>query len=453
MKHKIIQSLIFASILSSVGLLTGCGITKSNKTVTVQSVATLAGLTDVIQQQHFVGVVSTGKEESVNKDSGRKVKTVNVKEGDIVNAGDILFVYDEQDMQDKLETEKLQLEIDKANLESEKKALENLEKAQAKASADKQLDYALTIREQELGIREKEYNITKKEKEIKSMEDGIGDVNVTAPFAGRITKAGKPDAADTEGEEEQGYTDMPSDDSSDSAFIKIVEIDNYRIKGTINEQNRGDIVEGDIMKIYSRTNEDRTWTGEVSEINYKETQKNTQDTFGETDENTSSSKYTFYVSIDDLDGLIIGQHVYMKVDDGYEPDGKIRLNTSFINDIDTSPWIWAEDSNHKLEKRSVTVSEGEEPDTVIIETGLSDLDYITTPGDYEEGMLCTENTKTTDSGPEAAEEIPDDFGEDFEGDDDFELEENFEGNFDEPVFFDEEGDEFNADEFNDEPVG
>ncbi len=413
--------------LCMIGGLAGCGST-TDRTAHVQSVAMLAGLTDIMQHQQFVGIVSTGKEESISKDTGRKVAKVNVKEGDIVEAGAVLFEYDAQDMKDTIETENLQLEIDRANLASEKKTLENLEKAQKKASADKQLQYSLTIREQELAIQEKEYNISKKEKEIKSLEDSVTDVQVKAPFGGRITKAGTADSAyggsTDEEDADTGYTgyDTGTGEDDSSAFIKIVEIDNYRIKGTINEQNRGAVSEGDIMKIYSRTENGVSWSGEVSEVDYKNPQQAQTDTFtGETDEMQSTSKYTFYVDIEDLDGLIIGQHVYMRVDDGTpDPDGKIRLATGFINDIDGDAWVWAEDSANKLEKRSVTLGEYDETeDTYVIEKGLSETDYIAFPSDnLEAGMTCNENSEDAfqsgeDSQIEGLEEVAggaDEFG-------------------------------------------
>ncbi len=448
--------------------ISGCG-SSTERTVPVQSVAMLAGLTDIMQHQQFVGIVSTGKEESISKDTGRKVGKVFVKEGDIVDGGDPLFEYDAEDIKDTIETESLQLEIDKANLESEKKTLSNLEKAQQKASADKQLEYSLTIREQELSIREKEYNIAKKEKEIKSLKDSASDVTVTAPFGGRITKAGTADKGNSSTDEEEtdpGAYDMGGEENDTSAFIKIVEIDNYRIKGTINEQNRGAVTEGSAMRIYSRTEENVSWTGEVSEIDYKNPQKSqNEDMFGgETDEMTSTSKYTFYVDIEDLDGLIIGQHVYMRVDDGSpEPDGKIRLASGYILDADKDPYIWAEDSSGKLERRSVTLGEyDEEADTYVISKGLSETDYIAYPSDQlTEGLLCSENDENAfqngaDSDIEGMDLMgeeefaygdEEEFDEEFTDDGGFELDEDggefaFEG---EEVYDPFEGDDFTAD--------
>ena len=153
----------------------------------------------------------------------------------------------------------------------------------------------------------------------------------------------------------------------------------------------------------------------------------------------STSKYTFYVDIEDLDGLIIGQHVYMRVDDGTpDPDGKIRLATGFINDIDGDAWVWAEDSANKLEKRSVTLGEYDETeDTYVIEKGLSETDYIAFPSDnLEVGMTCNENSEDAfqsgeDSQIEGLEEVAggaDEFG--MEGD----------GGFADDAAFTEDGD-------------
>ena len=62
----------------------------------------------------------------------------------------------------------------------------------------------------------------------------------------------------------------------------------------------------------------------------------------------------------------------------------------YINDADTSPWVWAQDKNGKLEKRSLTLGTYEETlATYPVESGLTTEDYIAYPDEtLTVGMIC-----------------------------------------------------------------
>lgn len=425
-------ALITALVLAA-GL-TACG-SKDEKAVPVQSVAMLAGLTDAMQAQRFAGVVSAGKEQSIKKDSGRKVAKVNVKKGDVVKAGDVLFTYDADSAKNSLDKAKLELEELRNTLTSKQEEINQLKKDKTKASANNQLDYTLKIQEAETDVRETQYNIGLKQKEIQAYEAQTKDLDVTAPFAGRIEYAGEADtsiaSADAFGNDTASDAgdagDITADTSgtgadgdSSGAFIKLIEIDNYRIKGTFNEQNRSDIAKGQIMKIYSRVDSSQTWSGEVSEVITTSTASTSSDNqimmdTGTNDPSVTSSKYTFYVTLDDLDGLMIGQHVYMTVDDGTIEDGKIRLSSGYINDADSSPWVWAEGKNGTLAKKNVKLGDYDSgKDTYVIESSLTENDYIAYPSDsYSEGMTVTENDESSFNTGSDAEGLADMSGVDF----------------------------------------
>ena len=60
---------------------------------------------------------------------------------------------------------------------------------------------------------------------------------------------------------------------------------------------------------------------------------------------TQSSNYPFYVQLDGTNGLMLGQHVYVEPDVGQqEVKTGIWLSDSFINDVDSNPYVWAD--NH-----------------------------------------------------------------------------------------------------------
>ena len=67
---------------------------------------------------------------------------------------------------------------------------------------------------------------------------------------------------------------------------------------------------------------------------------------GSSDDTTSSSTYPFYVTLDSSDGLMLGQHVYIEMDEGQEEQKTgIWLGDYYIVDADTeSPYVWAVDS-------------------------------------------------------------------------------------------------------------
>lgn len=110
---------------------------------------------------------------------------------------------------------------------------------------------------------------------------------------------------------------------------------------------------------------------------------------------TQSSNYPFYVQLDGTNGLMLGQHVYVEPDIGQqEVKTGIWLSDSFINDVDSDPYVWADDGNGKLEKRSVTLGTHDENMMEYqITDGLKEEDAITFPEDgLEEGMKTVVST-------------------------------------------------------------
>ena len=101
---------------------------------------------------------------------------------------------------------------------------------------------------------------------------------------------------------------------------------------------------------------------------------------------TQSSNYPFYVQLDGTNGLMLGQHVYVEPDIGQqEVKTGIWLSDYFINDIDSNRYVWADDGNGKVEKRSVTLGTHDENMMEYqITDGLKEEDAITFPA----GLLC-----------------------------------------------------------------
>lgn len=110
---------------------------------------------------------------------------------------------------------------------------------------------------------------------------------------------------------------------------------------------------------------------------------------------TQSSNYPFYVQLDGTNGLMLGQHVYVEPDIGQqEVKTGIWLSDYFINDVDSNPYVWADNGKGKLEKRSVTLGTHDENMMEYqITDGLAEDDAITFPEDgLEEGMKTVVST-------------------------------------------------------------
>jgi len=220
---------------------------------------------------------------------------------------------------------------------------------------------------------------------VQKSEDILANATVTSPVDGRI----------------QSVSESGTDNYGNPLpYITIQQAGSYRVKGTLGELQRGGIVEGSRMKIFSRTDENQFWTGSVTLVDYENPtqQNNNQMYMGMAgDEMSNSSKYPFYVELESTDGLILGQHVYMEmlVEEG--ENAGIPLSMAFVcYDENGSAYVWAEDRG-KLEKRTITLGEGNDMmGTVSVLEGLTMEDYIAFP----DGELCVPGVPTTHSAPE-----------------------------------------------------
>lgn len=374
------------------------------ETVYVTTVATLMG--DVSgTQNRYAGVVEPQKTVKVKVESNRKVKNVKVKEGDTVQAGDVLFEYDASTSEDNLAQAELDLERYKNEANSLTNQIETLKKEKNEASADDQLSYTIEIQTAEMDLKKNEYNQKSKEAEIEKLKKALNDLEVTSDITGVIKKIN--DSVISSSSDD--FSDESSGGSNESTtFITIVATGTYRVKGTVNETNRSSIVEGEQVLIRSRVDEDVTWTGIMAGVDTNEPEKESSsnsDYYGsEGNEQTTSSNYPFYVELDSADGLMLGQHVYIEMDYGQtEIKDGIWLDEFYITDADTQPYVWASTEKDRLEKREVTLGEyDEELGKYQITEGLAKTDCIAFPDEsYKEGMKTTinENAQTpTESG-------------------------------------------------------
>ena len=368
--------------------LAGCG--KGGTAVYVQSVSDLTGFGGIAPGDRFGGLVVSENVTEIQKDSDKNIESLLVREGDDVKEGQELFSYDTQQLQLTLDKQRLELEQLQASIENFNTQIADLEKDQKKASANNKLQYTIQIQSLQVDLKEAELNLAAKEKEVAKSENILENAVVVAPVTGRI----------------QSISENGTDNYGNPLpYITIQQAGSYRVKGTIGELQLGSIMEGTRLKITSRTDNTRYWYGTVTLVDYESPiQGNSMDMYygNSVDEMSSSSKYPFYIELDSVDGLLLGQHVYLELDTGADGPQGLSISSAFIAyEEDGSTYVWAENRN-KLEKRPVTLGEYDMmTDTYEILDGLTEDDYIAFP-DYE---LCKVGAPTTHSEVVMEEEI------------------------------------------------
>ena len=356
----------------------------------VAVIATLGSGTGKIPR--FAGSVEPQETKEYKLDGDRKVRKCYVKEGDIVKTGQRLYTYDTTEDESKLEQARIDLErLQNTEDTSEAKKAE-LEKQKAAANTpEKQLEVLTAENE----LKQNELDQKSKQKEIDQLEDQIKNATVKCDMDG-IVKAVN----------EQSDNDMMG--SSDSAYISVLKLGTYRVKAEANEQNIRQIYSGETVLVFSRVDSGQFWKGTISQI--KTDQGNSEDkdsdSYYGSDNSSGSTNYPFYVELEDSDGLMLGQHVYLEQDLGQQnARSGLWLDDYYIaQEADGTSYVWAASNDNKLEKRIIEPGEADEAlKQHQIVTGLTTDDYICQPQDsLEEGLPVHYNDASGEGETESA---------------------------------------------------
>lgn len=364
--------------------LSGCASTGG---VYVQSVEVLSNMGGIAPGDHFLGLVVSEHVSEIKKDSDKAVKELLVKEGDDVKEGQELFSYDTDELQLNYDKKCLELDQLKASIDSYKSQIKQLENERAFVTGSEKMRYTLEIQSTQLDMKEAELKIKTKEKEVEQAKELLENSTVVSPVDGRVQ-----DINET-GMNNQGEP---------AAYITIQQVGSYRVKGVLGELQRGGIQEGDRVTMLSRTDESQVWSGTVALVDYENpSQGSDMDRYYgmSTDEMTASSKYPFYVDLDSTEGLMLGQHLYIRLERSEDQPAGIPISSAFICYAeDGSAFVWAEKKG-KLEKRTVTLGEyNAMNDAQEVISGISLEDYLAFPDEN-----CQEGASTTREQPVAAE--------------------------------------------------
>ena len=379
----------------------GSGQSGSGDTVVYVSKVSVITGAETAATNRFAGVVEPQETVNVKIESGRKVKEVQVKTGEEVKKGQLLFEYDLSSIEDDLKQAQLDLDRLKNEQISLTEQISTLEAETKKAKAEDQLSYTIEIETNKMNLKKNEYSQKSKQSEIDKLQSATQNTEVRSEIDGVIQKIDTSKMTSDDGDSVDDSSAMDSTSSSDSssdssAFITILSTGAYRVKGKVNEQNRDSIVPGEAVIIRSRVDSSKTWKGTMGsiDVNNGTSDDSSNDMyFGmsstSSDDQTTSTSYPFYVELDSSENLMLGQHVYIERDIGQDDqkDG-LWLSDYYILDTDTNePYVWAANDKNRLEKRYVTLGKHDDDlGEYEIVDGLTKKDAIAFPTEaLEEG--------------------------------------------------------------------
>ena len=360
---------------------------ESAAAVYVSTVAELNAANPDLTTLCYSGVTEAQETKEIKADTSKTIAETYVKEGDTVKKGTPLFLYDVASMQ--LDLEQGQIEVEQLNnqIASYQEQIQQLESEKANADADQQLSYTTQIQSLQTDIDKAQYDIKVKNIALQKQQNAIDNAKVTAEMDGIVKTVKTPEAMQADG------TDV---------IMTITASGNYRIKGTLSEQQLGMVSTGEKMVIRSRIDPEQYWTGTVTEIGTEaEQNSNNNMMYDSSSSDNTASKYAFYIKLDKADGLLLGQHVLIEPDVGQNSGhtGIWLYQDYLVQDGDNS-YVWVSNSKHELEKKSVTLGDTDDNYGIVeLKSGLSETDLIAYPADdYKEGMKTTTNANNLSNG-------------------------------------------------------
>ena len=352
----------------------------SNGNIYVQKVSTIIGSS--YTENRYSGVVESSETVDINQDGNKSITDMYVKEGQKVSKGDKLFSYDTTEAANSIAQKKLDIEAQNNEITAQNNTIEDY-KAELNKGGDK-VEIQARINDASYAIRQAQNTIKATQTEIDQLNKQIENSTVPSTIDGIIKEVNKDGGTDESGNQKP--------------LVSITQTTDFRVKGSISEM--GTISEGTSVIVRSRVNEDQIYKGTVTKVE-TEPQSNSNNNFYGADSGESASKYPFYVSLDNNKGLMLGQHVYIEVDNGQSTKKKgIWLDASFIvSDDNGNSYVWVSERG-KLKKRKVELGKtDEETYTTKIKSGLNVDDYIAWADDsYSEGMKTTTEYQTETDG-------------------------------------------------------
>lgn len=332
---------LWAGALALALLLAGCGADQALVPVVKVSMVARAGLAG----DSYAGVVASQNAVQIQRDKEQTVDELYVSEGDTVREGQQLFRYDVDALNLTLDRQELDLDRLEAEVKAKKKQISDVEKELKTATGDTKTQLNIQLRQLNTELTQAEYDEEDLEEEIKYTKQMIKNAVVKSPADGTVRKI----------------------DENGEVYILIQQTDAFQVQGVLNELNvNAGIAPGAAVEIVSRLDPEQIWTGTVTMVDYGNTSTNSYDSmYGTTDVLSSSTGYPFYVTLDSVEGLLLGQHVYVRLAGVNTGNGdRVLIPESYLMDLGydeetmiTSAAVWCPDESGKLVKQSVVLGE------------------------------------------------------------------------------------------------
>ncbi len=355
-------------------LLAGCGGEQTVIPVVKVSMVARAGLAG----DSYAGVVVSENAVQIQRDREQTVDELYVSEGDTVQEGQQLFSYDVDALNLTLDRQELDLDRLEAEVTAKKKQIADVEKELKTATGDTKTQLNIQLRQLNTELTQAEYDEEDLEEEIKYTKQMIRNAVVKSPADGTVRKI----------------------DENAENYILIQQTGAFQVEGMLNELNvNAGIIPGAAVEVVSRLDPGQIWTGTVTVVDYGNTSTNSYDSmYGNTDALSSSTGYPFYVTLDSVEGLLLGQHVYVRLAGvGADAAGRVLIPESYLMDMNydketmiTSAAVWCPDESGKLEKQSVVLGEYlTDIGCYVILEGVTFEDYVADPSnpDCKEGAM------------------------------------------------------------------
>lgn len=245
---------------------------------------------------YYSGVVEAQQTLEVQRDSSKDIDQVYVSVGDEVTAGQALFSYKTDDLTLQLEQAKIELQSLGTDITDYTNQITNLTNEMNAADASLKPDYQMQINELNTTLKQTQLSQKTKQAEIDTLTTSISQATVTSSIDGVVKT-------------------IASMNATDGAYMTILATGSYQIKATVDEMNVGMLSEGQTVTIHSRV-DNQTWTGTISKIDTenKAQTNNTDSYYSGSDSGDQTTKYYFYITLDDATGLLLGQHVFVEPD-------------------------------------------------------------------------------------------------------------------------------------------
>lgn len=316
----------------------------------------------------YAGVVVSENAVQVKREPGQSISEVFVTEGQEVLEGQKLFSYDSDELNLMLDRQELDMDRLEATIKEKKSQIADVEKELKTATGDAKTQLGIQLRQLENELRQAEYDEDDLQAQIDHTKQMLRNVDVKSPINGTVRKI----------------------DENAEVYMVIQQAGAYQVLGQINELNlNAGIKVGTEVTVVSRLDESITWSGKVTSVDYNNTSVNAYDNmYGNADALSSSTSYPFYITLDSTEGLLLGQHVYIRlagINQG--STGRILVPESYLTDVSyddttmiTSAGIWCANGEGKLEKRNVVLGEYQaDVGCYVILDGLSMEDYVADP--------------------------------------------------------------------------